>query len=323
MSRPLRRRYWLWAALLLVLAANVVAFNHAWRFTHFSAEPGRHTANPEQLSVTEKLWVLSTGIRNPKPRNGKAPAFFHQTLHIPSPNGQLESWYCPVDSARGTVALFHGYTSDKSHLLTEAAYFRRLGYSVLLTDFAGNGGSAGYRTTVGYREADDVAAVVHWLRERQPEARLVLYGVSMGAVAILRAESELGVRPEANIIECPYGSMLQTAQNRFRSMGVPPFPMAHLLVFWGGVQNGFWAFGLSAEQYAKNVRTPTLLLWGTADPRVTRAETDAIFDALPGPKQRRDFPGSGHEPYWRKHKAAWEGTIWEFLARNVATPAHL
>ena len=59
----------------------------------------------------------------------------------------------------------------------------------------------------------------------------ILYGVSMGAVAILRAEAELGVRPSANILECPYGNMRQTAYNRFESMHGPAFPMADLLVF--------------------------------------------------------------------------------------------
>lgn len=319
MTRAGLKRHWRrWlglAVLLLVLLVNGVAFMHAWRFTHFTAEAGTHTPNPEQLGFGEKLWVLLTGIRNPKPRNGKSPAFFFQDVTIQSPNGRLAAWYCPVEEAKGTVALFHGYAADKSKLLTEAAYFRQLGYSVLLTDFAGNGASEGYRTTVGYQEAADVQAVVQWLRERQPEARLVLYGNSMGAVAIMRAESELGVQADANIVECPYGSMLQTAQNRFHSMGLPAFPMANLLVFWGGVQNGFWAFDLSAEQYARRIKTPTLLMWGTADPRVTRPETDAIYDALAGPKQRRDFPGSGHEPYWRQHKAAWQSAIWEFLQR--------
>ncbi|KUG09710.1 hypothetical protein ASU33_18665 [Solirubrum puertoriconensis] len=311
--------YWLVrAALLLFVLINVVAFNHAWRFTHFSAQPGRHTISPEQLSLADKLWVLATGIRNPKPIHAQPPAFAYRTFYISSPNGKLECWYSPVPQARGTVALFHGYTSDKSHLLREAAYFRHLGYSVLLTDFAGAGGSEGYRITVGYRESYDVAAVVRWLQQQQPRQRVVLYGVSMGAVAILRAESELGVQAAANIIECPYGSMLQTAQNRFASMGVPAFPMANLLVFWGGVQNGFWAFDLSAEAYATNITMPTLLMWGTADPRVTRQETDAIFAALSGPKQRHDFAGSGHEPYWRKHREAWQQTISAFLLPPIA-----
>ncbi|MBD2766655.1 alpha/beta hydrolase [Hymenobacter sp. BT664] len=306
--------------LLLLLgvgfaALNAVAFFHAWRFTHFANEAGAHSPNPEQLSPAQKCWVLLTGIRNPKPRSGPKPSFPVETVTIASPNGALEAWYARPDSgrARGTVALFHGYTSSKSHLTHEAGYFRRLGYNVLLVDQAGNGNSAGFRTTAGYREADDVAAAVHWLQGSIKPQTLILYGVSMGAVAILRAEAELGVRPSANILECPYGNLRQTASNRFASMHVPGFPLADLLVFWGGVQNGFWAFGLNAEHYATQIHTPTLLLWGTTDPRVTRAETDAIFANLAGPKARHDFPGVGHEPYWKRYPADWEQQLRAFL----------
>jgi alpha-beta hydrolase superfamily lysophospholipase len=215
--------------------------------------------------------------------------------------------------ARGTVILCHGYTSDKSRLRPEAEYFRQLGYAVFLLDFSGNGTSEGYQTTIGYREADDVVAAYAWVQARQPGAPVVLYGVSMGAVAILRAEGELGLRPTANIVECPYGSMVQTAQNRFVSMHLPPFPLANLLVFWGSVENAYWAFGLSAGEYARHVTIPTLLLWGTADPRVTRAETDTIFAHLAGPKTRVDFVGLGHEPYWHKYPQQWQETISRFL----------
>ncbi|MDO7852553.1 alpha/beta hydrolase [Hymenobacter convexus] len=327
MQRPQRRRWLLLLFLGLFGAMNTVAFFHAWRFTHFSNEPGLHSPNPEQLSPGQKLWLLLTGIRNPKPHNGAKPAFPVETVTITSPNGPLEAWYARPDSgrARGTVALFHGYTSSKSHLTHEAGFFRRLGYNVLLVDQAGNGNSAGFRTTVGYREADDVAAAFHWLNDstatktqKQPTENqpLILYGVSMGAVAILRAEAELGIHPAANILECPYGNMRQTAYNRFESMHVPGFPMADLLVFWGGVQNGFWAFGLNAERYATQIHAPTLLLWGTADPRVSRAETDAIFAHLAGPKARHDFPGVGHQPYWQRYAADWEQQIGQFLARR-------
>ncbi|WP_216689264.1 alpha/beta hydrolase [Hymenobacter siberiensis] len=330
------RHRWL---LLLLLAAfgamNAVAFFHAWRFTHFSNEPGLHSPNPEQLGPGRKVWLLLTGIRNPKPHNGPKPSFPVETVTIASPNGPLEAWLARPDSGqtRGTVALFHGYTSSKSHLTHEAGYFRHLGYNVLLVDQAGNGNSAGFRTTVGYHEADDVAATFHWLKDSTSKpsgsplfwrgaggevptsGEVILYGVSMGAVAILRAEAELGIRPTANILECPYGNMRQTAYNRFESMHVPGFPMADLLVFWGGVQNGFWAFGLNAEHYASQIHTPTLLLWGTADPRVTRTETEAIFTHLAGPKARHDFHNVGHEPYWKRYPADWERQTRAFLGR--------
>lgn len=186
---------------------------------------------------------------------------------------------------------------------------------MLLVDFAGSGSSEGFQTTVGHHEAADVVTAFQFLQRQQPDQPVVLYGVSMGAVAILRAESELGIRPAANVVECPCGSMLQTAQNRFRSLHVPPFPLANLLVFWGGVQNGFWAFDLNAQAYARRITTPTLLLWGEADPRVTRAEIDGIFTNLAGPKQRQDFPGAGHEPYWRKQQRLWQETITAFVSK--------
>ena len=190
-----------------------------------------------------------------------------------------------------------------------------LGYNVLLVDQAGNGNSAGFCTTMGNREADDMVAAVRYLRTQRPTDSLILYGVSMGAVAILRIEAKPGVHPTANILECPYGNMCQTAYNRFASMHVLGFPMADLLVFWGGVQNGFWAFDLNAEHYATQIHTPTLLLWGNADPRVTRAETDTIFVHLAGLKARNDFPGVGHKPYWKHYPADWEQQTREFLSR--------
>jgi alpha-beta hydrolase superfamily lysophospholipase len=269
------------------------------------------------LSGLQKAVLLLTGVQNPKPINTAKPAFPYQTIWLQSPNGRLQAWYSPVPNAVGQVALFHGYTSDKSKLLTEAEFFRGQGFSVLLLDFAGNGGSEGVQTTVGYHEAADVAAAFAFLQAKQPALPLFLYGVSMGAVAILRAESELGVRPTAAILECPYGSMLQTTQNRFHALHVPTFPLANLLVFWGGVQNGFWAFDVDARAYARRIQTPTLLLYGLTDPRVTREETDAIYAALSGPKQRRYFAGVGHEPYHSKHCVAWRSTIQRFMQRNM------
>ena len=171
--KPRYRRRLLLLLLAVFGAMNAVAFFHAWRFTHFANEPGLHSPNPEQLGPGQKLWLLLTGIRNPKPRNGPKPDFPVETVTITSPNGPLEAWYARPDSGRvrGTVALFHGYTSSKSHLTHEAGYFRRLGYNVLLVDQAGNGNSAGFRTTVGYREADDVAAAMRWLKHDSIQSR--------------------------------------------------------------------------------------------------------------------------------------------------------
>jgi len=324
----MRRRsgQWRWWRALsfglvgLLVLLNAVLALHAWHFTHFSADTlatGPRMRHPERLPIQQKLHLLLTGLPNPKPTNSGAPNFPYENVALTSPNGRLAAWYGPLAGARGTVVLCHGYTSDRSKLRVEAAYFRQLGYAVLLFDFSGNGDSEGNRCTIGYREADDVVAAFRYAQSRQPGQPVVLYGVSMGAVAILRAEAELGLRPAANVLECPYGSMLQTTRNRFAALRLPTFPLANMLVFWGSVENSYWAFGLKGETYARHVSTPTLLLWGTADPRVTRAETDSVFAHLAGPKRRVDFVGLGHEPYWHQQPARWQSAVRGFLA---ATP---
>ena len=75
---------------------NAVAFFHAWRFTHFANEPGLHSPNPEQLSPGQKGWLLLTGIRNPKPRNGPKPGLPGRNRDHQWPQRRTRSLVCPA-----------------------------------------------------------------------------------------------------------------------------------------------------------------------------------------------------------------------------------
>jgi hypothetical protein len=61
----------------------------------------------------------------------------------------------------------------------------------------------------------------------------------MGSAAILRAVALRGISPAALVLECPFDRLLSSVENRFAIMGLPPVPVARLLVFWGGIQHGF------------------------------------------------------------------------------------
>jgi hypothetical protein len=89
--------------------------------------------------------------------------------------------------------------------------------------------------------------------------------------------------------------------------------MASLLVFWGGTQNGFWAFSHNPAEYAKNVTCPTLLLYGELDKNVSRKEIDDVYRNLSGKKTLRTYPHSGHENYLINNKKEWLEDIASFL----------
>jgi uncharacterized protein len=186
---------------------------------------------------------------------------------------------------RGIVALFHSYATSRASLLHPARTFHDLGYAVMLVDFRGSGGSSGADTTLGVREAEDVAATVAYMQQHWPHPPIVLYGVSMGSAAIMRAIAFHAVQPAAVILESPFDRLTHTTRHRFEAMGLPAFPATDVLLLWGSVQQGFNAFDHNPVEYARSITCPVLLLYGAHDPRVTEAETQAIFEKLAGKKQ--------------------------------------
>lgn len=298
--------------LFVFVVMNVITFFHAYKFTHF-ANSGTPKIKPENLTASQKAGILFFGVNNPKPVNTTFPSQPYTTLHLKS-NVTIECWSIKTPNSKGTVILFHGYAGEKSQFIQQSDEFIKMGYSTLLVDFMGSGGSEGNQTTIGYHEAEEVKTCFDYLT-RQGEKNIYLFGTSMGAVAILKAINDYHINPKSIILECPFGTMYKTVCARFNAMGVPTVPMAGMLMFWGGLQNGFWAFNHNPESYAKSVHSPTLLLYGQKDRRVSREEIDAIYNNLAGSKKLKTYPLAGHENYLNKYKEQWVSDVSLFLSK--------
>ncbi len=303
-----------------LILLNIVAYKHAYAMLNFT-QAGERTASPEALSLWQKIKTLLMGIHIPKPRNNSTPSREDLSFEVHQikvkEDIDLEAWRISRPRSKGIVLMFHGYASSKSRLLPEAKAFHELGYAPFLVDFRGSGGSSGYKTSIGFAEADDVASAVAYVRLISPNQSTILYGQSMGGVAILRAISTHNIQPDALILEAVFDRMLSTVQNRFAAMGLPSFPAAQLLVFWGGVQSGYSGFKHNPSEYATRVQCPTLMLHGTDDPRATLAEGRAVFQNLRGVKQFEAFAGVGHESYLAAHPDQWKHSVSEFLAQVI------
>lgn len=302
----------LWFLLTLFLIGNIITYNHAYRFTHFSENQKPKTQKPESLSFSEKLSALFFGINIPKPVNKTTPERVYSTIELKS-RETLESWLIPAPSSNGIVLMFHGYSSSKSGLLRYAEEFYNLGYTTMLVDFMGSGNSSGNVTTVGFKEGYDVKVAFDHIKQQYPDKEIILFGVSMGAAAILKSVHTYDITPDKIILECPFGTMLATAKKRFEAMNVPSFPFAELLLFYGGFQNGFNAFTHKPIEYAKKIQMPVLLMYGAKDARVSRKETDDIFNNFPGEKQLVVFKNSAHEIYLNDHAEDWKQAVSAFL----------
>jgi uncharacterized protein len=292
------------------MLVNVLAVFQAYNFTHFSDEEV-DTKIDYQSSSFDKVKGMLLGIKKSKSVNVEFPKQDYETVILAS-NANIECWKIDTENPKGTVILFHGYGSKKSAILNISDEFIKLGYNTFLVDFMGAGGSEGYKSTIGFDEAEQVKTAFEYVRN-SGEANIYLYGCSMGAAAIMKSINDYQLNPEGLIIECPFGTMYKTVCARFDLMKIPSFPLANLLVFWGGVINGFWAFDHNPEEYAKKINIPTLLTYGELDNKVSRQEIDDIFENINAYKELKTFENSGHENYLFNDKELWVEAVDKFL----------
>ena len=300
--------------------ANVMAYRHAHAMMNF-VTTGARAIKPEGLSFGTKAKLLFTGVDVPRPAAEHDPAELAADTRVLSIDGSdditLEAWYCDRGRETPLVILFHGYTAQKSDLLPEAHKFLELGASVLMVDFRGSGGSSESYSTIGMYEGTDVATVARYAKDNFSHSSTILFGTSMGAAAILRAAHEETIEPDAVILEAVFDEMLSTVCNRFDIMGVPSFPAARLLVFWGGMQFGFNGFANNPVEYARSLKCPVLFMHGANDPRAKLAEGRSVYDAVTGNRKWfKEFSEAGHQSYVAANSDQWQTAVLDFFSEK-------
>ena len=298
--------------IVLFVFINIVTAFHAYKFTHFY-DAGEITVKPDSLkSGWEKTKEMLFGINFAKQKNSAHDSAV-QTIWLTTKSGlKLEGWYNTVDSARGTVCLFHGHGGKKSGVNAEAEGFRKLGYNTFQLDFRAHGGSEGNTCTIGYDESEDVKLAYDFIKNKN-EKNIVLWGISMGGSTIIKSIKDYQLQPAKIILEMPFGSITNAVEGRLKIMGLPAQPLGTLLTFWGGTEHGFWAFNMQPSDFAKKITCPVLLQWGAHDPRVTRGEIDDIYNNIATAKKLVVFETAGHESLCKKENEKWMGEVSSFL----------
>ncbi|WP_143308312.1 alpha/beta hydrolase [Chitinophaga vietnamensis] len=300
--------------LSLVLLLNFIAAFHAWKFTHFYDDAHHINKRPEQMSVGEKMQIVLLGVRISKYVIRHQPEVPFETISLYTADSlRLEGWWIPVSQAKGTVILFHGYNGGKDGTLAEAAYFRQLGYNTFLLDFRASGNSEGHTCSIGYYEKEEVKLAYDYVQRRTPQP-VILWGMSMGAAAVLHAVSSYGLQPQKVILECPYATLVDAVKSRMRSVHLPGTPLSQLLTFWGGLEQGFWGFSLKPALYARDMHMPVLYFWGKQDIRVMPHETQEIYANIASKdKTLYVLENAGHESFCKKAPEVWKPAVKQFM----------
>jgi len=303
-----------WILLIQFVLLNVSTFLHAGKFTKFYDPAALKDKTPPK-NIFSKTWRLFTGPRYAKPVVTSKPIYNYGTVILKTTDSlNIEAWYVQVDSAaKGTVVLFHGLLNSKSDLINEANEFRYIGYNVMLVDFRGHGNSDGYTTTIGYRESEEVKLAYDWL-QKKGEQHIILFGTSMGAVAIIKAMAENEMNISGVVLEMPFGSLHQHMKARAKTLGFPKQPFGAFVTLWTGIRRGFNGFKLNTYQNAEKVNCPVLFQWGNNDHLVPKAEAENIYQHI-GSKQKKFvvYENGVHSSLLQQNITQWRIEVEGFL----------
>lgn len=306
---------WIIRVLLVqLLLINISAAFHAYRITHYYDDDRVRNLPPSAGTLFLRTWRLMVGKKIPQSLVQYYPPGPYDTVQLLTRNkNKIEGWWMKADSSIGTVILFHGLSSNKGHVLSEAYEFLSMGYNTLLIDMRAHGNSSGIVNSLGVKESEEVKLAFDFVRQKG-EKNIILWGMSLGAVIITKAVYDYDLSPQKIILEMPFDRVQDHIRARARVLGFPDEPFGFFVTVWTGIEQGYWGFGHKTSKYVKKISCPVLLQWGANDKYVLRKETDNIFTNIAAPqKTMMVYEEGGHTSLLGANPDKWRKSIYDFL----------
>ncbi|MCC7052735.1 MAG: alpha/beta fold hydrolase [Gemmatimonadaceae bacterium] len=181
--------------------------------------------------------------------------------------GGLLAWWgaAPTDSAPcGGALLLHGKGRNRAEMMPLGKALQAKGFSVLIPDYRGYGGTEGTPTTVGLY--DDAGLAYRSLRTRLSDSTLpiVVVGHSLGTALAARVSRDY--RPAATVYMSPFARISSAVRSRFGAIGPRLFDTT--------------AFAFNPLDDAAQAGGRTMVVVAGRDLLIPRSESDAFIAGL-------------------------------------------
>ncbi len=231
------------------------------------------------------------------------PSFFEtvqaSSVFIRSYDGLKLHALC-IENGHNWIIMQHGYTGKAQDMGNIAESFYTRGYSILAPDARAHGKSEGRYIGMGYQDRRDLLGWVDYILQKDAEAKIVFYGISMGgATVMLLAGESLPENVKGIIEDCGYSSTWEEfCYQLTRSFKLPKFYALYILFFADILVRLFAHYSLhdaDAKKALKKASVPMLFLHGERDSFVPFFMLDKVYEAAATKdKQMLSFPGAEH-----------------------------
>lgn len=241
----------------------------------------------------------------------------HKDVSIRSFDGlTLRGKYYEYEKGAPLEILFHGYRGSALRDMSGGiARCFSVGHSALVVDHRASGESDGHVISFGINESRDCVAWVDFvLREIDPDARIILTGISMGAATVMIASAtELPPNVVGVLADCGYTSARAIIKQEMRKMHLPAnliYPFARLAA---------WLFGrfdideTSPIEALKKARVPVIFFHGDTDAYVPYEMSAENYAACVSEKKLVKITGAGHGLCFPKDRETYVSALRAFF----------
>ncbi len=212
------------------------------------------------------------------------------------------------------VILLHGYKRTREKVHNYASFYAQQGFNIVMPDLRGHGKSEGSFIGMGWLDRFDIIKWTEYIVSLDPDAEIVLHGISMGAAAAMMTSGEnLCENVKAIVADSGYTSVWEQFANVTKSYtGLPEFPLMYTASFSAKLIAGYSYSEASSIEQVKKSQFPILFIQGKGDTFVNPEMAEQLYKAHPnGELLMIDEAAHGQAMYYAPER--YFRTVFEFI----------
>ncbi len=224
-----------------------------------------------------------------------------------------------ADSHRYAV-LIHGYKGNRSQMRNIAAVYGTWGYNTLLPDNRAHGESEGKWIGMGWLDKEDIVLWIETIINRDPEAEIILHGISMGGAAVMMASGlDLPCNVKAIIEDCGYTSAWDIFKDELKALyHLPSFPILYMYSVMSRCLAGYSPKTASSLKMLEKSKVPMLFIHGGDDNFVGTYMLSENFKAkIYGNKEIFTIEDAGHGEAYLRDPEEYFKRIHSFIEKQL------
>ncbi len=221
------------------------------------------------------------------------------------------------NNSQKTVIVVHGYGGTYLEMQPYCEFFKSKNFNILAVDNRAHGESDGKSIGFGWYDRLDILDWIEYLNNKNPNQKIVLFGVSMGATAVCCASGEnLPSNVECVISDCAFANgEKQIKQVVAKNFKLGKIFIKHFTSFLKRVY-GFDMAMVDATKQVRNTKIPILFIHGQEDRFVPVQNLFDLYNSTPeGLRDKLVVEEAEHCKSYMTAGVMYERKINTFLSR--------